>query len=198
MLINEKDRQFYNQKGTTMKHTSIDYLTPTTLERLLPLNTSSITHNLPYLGEFRQTAKALRRRYPEITSHSASLELLSHTIGYPNWNTLRPKLKKGFVFEDVENTYNILMEHHYLDSPLTYDIETNEPNNKDAGIELVDKPYMDKEAGILCATFAHVENYYADDFIILVWGNGRNKPKRKLLTWKHTNLLPRLRYTNPR
>lgn len=47
---------------------------------------------LPTMKELKDEARKLRSQNPEITSHNAALDLVSHKYGYKNWKTIRPKL----------------------------------------------------------------------------------------------------------
>lgn len=56
---------------------------------------------LPTMKELKDEARKLRSQNPEITSHNAALDLVSHKYGYKNWKTIRPLLQnKEEIFED--------------------------------------------------------------------------------------------------
>lgn len=87
------------------------------------------TKNLPSLKQFKQIAKIYRRLNPSITSHSASLDLLTKEMKFAkNWNTLCPQLLPDREIDTAE------LEKIYADAELdlkdamikTYILQKNE------------------------------------------------------------------------
>lgn len=85
--------------------------------------------NLPSLKQFKEIAKTYRRLNPEITSHSASLDLLTKEMKFAkNWNVLRPQLLPDNEIDTTE------LEKLYADAKLdlknamikTYFLQKNE------------------------------------------------------------------------
>lgn len=85
--------------------------------------------NLPSSKQFKEIAKIYRRLNPDITSHSASLDLLTKEMKFAkNWNTLRPQLLQDREIDTAE------LEKIYADAELdlkdamikTYLLQKNE------------------------------------------------------------------------